>query len=129
MISTFLKGFIIFLIIDAIWIYGVALPMYQSTLGNLINSNMAQNPALIAAAFGVYILLVLGIVVFVMPLTKNMTLLSSALYGGLYGLIAYGVFAMTNYSVLKPWTAALMFADLFWGFSVCAIVTVCLKLL
>lgn len=129
MISTFLKGFIIFLIIDAIWIYGVALPMYQSTLGNLINSNMTQNPALIAAAFGVYILLVLGIVVFVMPLTKNMTLLSSALYGGLYGLIAYGVFAMTNYSVLKPWTAALMFADLFWGFSVCAIVTVCLKLL
>lgn len=129
MISTFLKGFIIFLIIDAIWIYGVALPMYQSTLGNLINSNMTQNPALIAAAFGVYVLLVLGIVVFVMPLTKNMTLLSSALYGGLYGLIAYGVFAMTNYSVLKPWTAALMFADLFWGFSVCAIVTVCLKLL
>ena len=103
--------------------------MYQSTLGNLINSNMTQNPALIAAAFGVYVLLVLGIVVFVMTLTKNMTLLSSALYGGLYGLIAYGVFAMTNYSVLKPWTAALMFADLFWGFSVCAIVTVCLKLL
>ena len=128
MISMFFKGLFIFLIIDALWIKYVALPMYQSAIGNYLNPIMSS-PIYLLSAFGVYILLVLGIVVFVMPLTKNMNLLHSGLYGALYGFITYGVFALTNYSVLSIWTWPLLLADLCWGFAIGALVTMALKLL
>ena len=128
MLTMFIKGLAIFLVIDILWIKFVAYPLYHKAIGKFLNPLMSD-PSLLLAAFGVYILLVLGIVVFVMPLTKDMNYLHSGLYGGLYGLIAYGVFALTNYSVLSIWTVELLICDLVWGLIIGSIVTLALKAL
>ena len=128
MFSMFIKGLAIFLIVDIIWIKFVAYPLYQKAIGKFLKPLMSD-PSLLISAFGVYILLVLGIVVFVMPLTKDMNYLHAGFYGGLYGLIAYGVFALTNYSILSIWTIELMLCDLIWGLIIGTIVTLALKAL
>lgn len=116
----------IMLVLDAIWISCVAHPAYANTIGQLLRS-FDQNLLIIFVVIGVYALMVSGLMVFVIPKVYGLNTLSTILYSGFFGLIVYGVFAMTNYAILAPWTIELMLLDTIWGFVLYSVTTLAVK--
>ena len=123
-----LTAMIVMLFLDAIWIYCVEHPAYANTIGQLLRS-FDQSLFIILIVIGVYALMVCGLMVFVIPKVHGLNTLLTILYSGFFGLIVYGVFAMTNYAILAPWTIELMLIDTIWGFVLYSVTTVTIKAL
>ena len=114
----------IFLAIDFIWLGIIMSKFYKDELGSLARiSNGALKPVLWAAGL-VYILIPLGIVLFALPRVSKEHLVSTALFWGfLYGVVLYGVYDMTNYSLVSKWSLRMCIVDILWGDTINAIVT------
>ncbi|MHC4626950.1 MAG: DUF2177 family protein, partial [Planctomycetota bacterium] len=51
-------------------------------------------------------------------------LASSALFWGfIYGIVLYGVYDMTNYSLVSKWSLRMSIVDILWGGVINAVVT------
>ena len=110
----YLATFLFTIGIDLIWINFVILSMYQEALSGILRTN-----TIIWSAVFAWILIPLGIVLFTIP--KSKTVKQSLVYGALYGLILYGVYDFTNYSILSPYTLKMTLADIAWGTFLCSI--------
>jgi uncharacterized membrane protein len=66
-----------------------------------------------APALAVYALISLGHTVFVNPLVK--TDYDAVVYGGLFGLVTYGVYDLTMYSLFTNYPISTMSLDILWG--------------
>lgn len=118
--KLYLTALAIFLAIDAIWLGFIAKNFYQKEIGVLMKSNINW-----ASAFLVYALFVLGLVVFILlPGFQLKTLSEMFLLGALFGLVAYGVYDLTNLATLKNWTIMMTVVDMAWGAMVGMLVTV-----
>ena len=85
---------------------------------------MNHFPPIYWAAFVVYLLIPLGVVMFALPRAAPPAGLSSALlWGFLFGIILYGVYDMTNYAMLEGWPIRMVFVDIVWGGVLCALLT------
>lgn len=108
-----------FLVIDSLWLGFVAPNFYRTQIGHL----MAEQPNLIVAGI-FYLLFIAGLQVFVIePGLQNSSLQNAVLRGAFFGLVTYATYDLTNLATLKGWTPLLTVADLFWGTSLCAVVT------
>ena len=105
-----------FLAIDFIWLGFISKKMYDGWLSPF------ERTIRWAPAIGVYLLLVLGIVLLIVPQSKG-SLMTAAIYGGLFGLISYGVYDLTNLATLTQWSATMTVIDLVWGTLLCGIVS------
>jgi uncharacterized membrane protein len=114
----------IFLAIDFLWLGIVMSKFYKHELGILARlSNGSLKPVLWAASI-VYILIPLGIVLFALPRVSQDDLISTSLFWGfIYGLVLYGVYDMTNYSLVKKWSLRMSMVDILWGGTINAVVT------
>lgn len=70
---------------------------------------MLDSPRFWSAAI-VYLLLGLGIALFIIPSNYNIWFA-----GAVFGLIVYGVYDFTNYTFLKDWTLPVVWLDVAWG--------------
>jgi len=112
---TFLKNylitFIIFLVIDFIWLGAVAKNLYRDQLGFLMKENFNM-----VAAFAFYILFTAGIVFFVLNRALAISSWQYALFAGMFfGLITYSTYDLTNLATLKDWPLTITIIDLIWG--------------
>ena len=96
-----------FLIADSLWINYLATPLYAARLGPLLE--MKQGASLIFGLIAAYGLLLGGLLYVILRPTYRIV------DGLLMGFIIYGVFAWTNFLILKPWTLDLVLADWAWG--------------
>src|SRR6476646_8978634 len=106
-------GAVAFMVLDGVWLGLVMKNFYREQLAPIVrlaNGGIAPNWP---AALIVYVLLGAGIAVFVIP--RAPTLASAAAFGGLLGLVVYGVYDFTNFSTLRQWPFALTLADTAWG--------------
>lgn len=121
---NFLKQLIVviptFLILDGIWLLGVANKFYKTNLGNLMRSQV--NWLAVGLA---YLFLVLGIIFFVLP--KANSNLQALGWGALFGFISYAVYDMTNMATLNGWTWKLSIVDMIWGAVLCGLVALISK--
>ena len=108
-----------FLLADGLWITFFVLDTYKTILkGSLGDFQGAYLP--FVGAF-VYVLLMGGLMLLALPQVKKTQWLTDALlYGGLYGLIVYGVYSGTNYTVIQGWNMWLLVTDCLWGTFICA---------
>jgi uncharacterized membrane protein len=111
-LTKFIVVLIIILIIDFLWLGLIAKNFYAKELGSLMKKNIVWVVAIL-----VYILLALGILVFV--LKNNLTLNQTIGLGALFGLIVYSVYDLTNYSVLAKYSLKLTIIDIIWGTFLC----------
>jgi uncharacterized membrane protein len=44
-------------------------------------------------------------------------------FGALYGLVVYGTYDLTNYSLVKDWPLTITLVDMAWGTFACATVS------
>jgi uncharacterized membrane protein len=101
--------------IDFIWLGLVANRLYSSQLGNMA----FRWPA----AAMVYILLPLGLVLFILPKLGTGLRAKSLLWGALFGLVVYGVYDLTNLALLPQWSPMMTIIDILWGMFLYAIVS------
>lgn len=99
------------LALDALWIGLYMAPAYKSALGGL----MLEQPR-VAAAAAFYLLYAAGVVwLAVTPGLRAQSWQTAALNGAVLGLVAYGTYDLTNYSILKAWPLGLSLVDIGWG--------------
>lgn len=110
-LMTFCVSFLVYLLLDLIWLGYLAGPYYREKL----DAFLASDPRM-APAFLFYLLFVLGNVVFVTrPIFESPTLREFLFRGSLYGLVTYGTYDLTNYATVRDWPISVTVIDLIWG--------------
>jgi uncharacterized membrane protein len=111
----------VMVLIDLLWLGVIARPLYQRGIGHL----MAAEYRLVPAAL-FYALYPVGLVVFAVLPQKD--LLHTAMLAGLFGLLAYATYDLTNLATLRDWPLGLSLLDMAWGSGVSAVAAVAGKL-
>ncbi|MFO7969058.1 MAG: DUF2177 family protein [Bacillota bacterium] len=112
--SNFIKmyaiAFVVFLVIDAIWLGLVAKNFYKNNIGHL----MADKPNFIAAGV-FYLIFIFGVVFFIYQGVVDENLPKALLAGAIFGFMAYATYDLTNLATLKDWPINVTIIDLIWG--------------
>lgn len=115
--------FVLFIIIDFIWLGLVANSYYMSALSHLLEEEkFSESPLRIAAALFTYLLLIFSVVFVAYPLSRS-SKKSPFLCGAFVGFIIYGVYEGTNLATLNDWPPLLLIIDSLWGAFLCATLT------
>lgn len=120
--KSFFASMITMFVLDFCWIGLIMNKFYHQQMGPLLRlkSNGALNPIWWAAAL-IYVLIPMGVVLFVIPkISESKPIWSILPWGFFYGLIIYGVYDFTNYSLLKDWNLTVTLVDFIWGGVLCA---------
>jgi uncharacterized membrane protein len=124
LVKVYLLSIPLFLLLDYLWLGRIMAGFYREGLGTLARRSGDAIAPLPWATVLVYLLIPLGIVLFALPRTSaECPLLSGLLWGFLYGVTLYGVYDMTNLSVLEKWPVKMALVDIVWGGVICSIVT------
>ena len=100
-----LTGIVIF-IIDILFITYIFSHEYKPLIKSVQKSKLEVN---YIAAFITYVIMIVGIYYFIVKDKR------SILDAVILGMVIYGVFAGTNYSLLKNWTFKVAVIDTIWG--------------
>lgn len=118
----------IFLVIDLLWLGVVMKGFYSHELGELARRQGTALAPRWGAAILVYLLIPGGLVLFVRPLLgESSTIWQAAMWGALYGLVLYGVYDLTNFSILEKWSLRMTLADIVWGIVLCGTMSVIMR--
>ncbi|MFP4199286.1 MAG: DUF2177 family protein [Halanaerobium sp.] len=110
-LKNYLITFVIFLVIDLIWLEVVAKSLYRDQLGFLLKDNFN-----LPAAFIFYLLFILGLFFFVINRALAISSWQYALFTGMFfGLITYATYDLTNLATIKDWPLTITIIDLIWG--------------
>jgi uncharacterized membrane protein len=111
----------IMLLLDGLWLGLIAKRFYIAEYGSMLrlDSNNAMAP-LLSAAVVVYIALIAGILLFVIPKAGGNALAALG-WGALFGIIVYAVYDFTNLSVMANWPLKVTFIDTLWGGFLCGV--------
>ncbi|CAM3720639.1 DUF2177 domain-containing protein [Polynucleobacter antarcticus] len=105
------------LIIDLVWLLGIAKNLYRSEMGSL----MADEPKLLAG-LGFYLLYALGVTIFVtLPALSKQSWMYALQFGALFGFFCYMTYDLTNLAVIRDFPTRLAFIDIVWGSAVTAV--------
>ena len=120
LIALFLVTIISVFIMDMIWLGVIAKNIYAQNIGMLLRrSGEAMTPIWWSAAV-VYLCITLGVLFFVLPKAQGDYFL--ALSGGvILGIVTYGIYDFTNYSILANWPLKITFIDFIWGMVLCGL--------
>ena len=119
-IKLFFTSLAVFFAIDMIWLVLVAKNFYSKHLGFLMKPDINWSAAVIF-----YLLFIAGLVTFVIsPAVQKQSWVHAILFGGLFGLITYATYDLTNLATLKDWPLIVTLVDLAWGMVLSASVSV-----
>lgn len=110
-IITFVTFGIIFALIDAVWLK-TSNTLYKKELGSLIR----DKPDFVAAII-FYVIYVAGVSLFTITpvLDRSGSWLDVLVLAGMFGLVAYATYDLTNQATLKGWSKKIVVIDLAWG--------------
>lgn len=118
-LKMYIIAFIVFLVIDAIWLLFISKNLYKKEIGHL----MADKPKLIAALI-FYLVFLVGLVYFVInPGIESKDIAKLLFSAALFGFITYATYDLTNLATLKEWPLKITIIDLMWGTSLSTIVS------
>lgn len=110
-IKLYLAALAAFLVIDMIWLGGVARGFYRQQLGALMSPSVNW-----AAAILFYLLFIAGLLVFVVaPGLRSGSLGQVLLAGAFFGLVTYATYDLTNLATLRNWPWVMTVVDMLWG--------------
>lgn len=110
-IKIYIIAFVVFLVIDLIWLAFISRKLYQNLIGDLLKSKVNWSAAIIF-----YLLFITGLVVFVISPGIELKSLSKVMFlGSLFGLITYATYDLTNLATMKNWPLSITIIDLTWG--------------
>jgi uncharacterized membrane protein len=109
---VYLVSIIAMVVIDLIWIGGVAKPFYQKHLGYLFAEKFKIVPIVLF-----YLIYIFGLMVFVVSpaLSGTVPLGRSVMMAALLGLVAYATYDLTSHGLIKDWPWIVTVVDMVWG--------------
>jgi uncharacterized membrane protein len=122
-VKQFIIAFIVFMIIDLLWLGVFAWPIYKHFLGPFL-----QTPPNWPVAVLFYILFIIGMIVFVIDEAITQSNIKLAFKkGALFGFFTYMTYELTNWAVIANWPVGIVPIDILWGTvlsaSVCGLTT------
>ncbi len=109
--KRFALVFVVFLLIDIVWLAKVAPNFYKSNIGHLMAGKVDFVPAIIF-----YIVYIIALLVFVInPAVASESIVKALYLGALIGFAMYGTYDLTNMATLKDWPLLVTVVDLIWG--------------
>ncbi|KTD62698.1 DUF2177 family protein [Legionella spiritensis] len=117
-IKTFIAALLVFFITDMVWLGWLAKSYYIEQYKPWLRLTNGQLQPIWWAAFLVYLLFALSIVVFILPLASG-SLQNAAFYGIILGAVIYGVYDFTCLALFKNWPPGMAFVDWVWGMVLC----------
>lgn len=111
---------VIFIVLDLVW-FRFAGEFFKSQVGSIarLNADGDWNIRIVPALL-VYVCMTIGLMVFVLPHVESFG--QAFLLGGLFGLVGYGLYDLTNLATLSAWTVPFVITDMAWGTFLCAVV-------
>ena len=106
-------------LLDMIWLGVIAKRFYENQIGMLLRKTNGHLSPIWSSALVVYLAIVLGIVLFVVP-RANGNPFAALVWGALFGAITYGIYDFTNHAILEDWPLKVTIVDLIWGMTLCA---------
>ena len=97
-------------VIDMIWLRLIAVQWYADGMGPLLSNS----PNLWAAA-AFYLLFPVGLLIFAVFPSEDMSVIKAVVMGALFGFFAYATYDLTALAVIKGWPVGLTFLDMAWG--------------
>lgn len=117
---SYLLTFIVFLMIDMLWLGVIAKNIYRKYLGNLLADRVNWT-----AAFIFYFIYVVGISIFaIYPSVNEGSAYNAILMGALFGFFTYATYDLTNLATLKGWPLPIVIIDIIWGSVLSAAVSI-----
>lgn len=107
-------------IMDMIWLGFIAKNLYAEHIGMLLRKSGETMTPIWWAAVVVYVCITLGILFFVLPKAHGDYFLALAC-GALLGVVTYGIYDFTNYSILANWPWNITLIDFIWGIALCGL--------
>ena len=96
-------------VLDGVWLGFIARDFYSREIGDLMAAEVRKIPA---AVF--YLGYPAGLVALALqPLPQTLAL--AATRAALFGLVAYGVYDLSNMATLRHWGVKLVLVDMAWG--------------
>ncbi|KPJ85669.1 hypothetical protein AMJ57_02225 [Parcubacteria bacterium SG8_24] len=108
----------IFLLLDGIWLGVISKGFYLNRMRSFARISDGSFAPVWGSVFLVYLLLSFGVLFLVLPQAEG-SWLKALLFGGALGLVAYGVYDLTNHALVKDWSVTLTLVDIAWGVFVC----------
>ena len=100
-----------FAALDYLWLSNAAPRLYRPAIGEIMADDVRWGPAV---AF--YVLYLVGVTwLVVLPALKAGGTVRALWSGGLFGLVAYATYDLTNQATLKVWPVHLTLIDMTWG--------------
>ena len=123
--KAFIIALVTTLILDFIWLGFLMSNFYKNQIGALMRLKPTGESDLIYWAAGmVYLMLALGVTLFVLPKTsQDSRFFMVPVWGFIFGVIVYSVYDFTNLAILRGWTLPVTFVDIIWGGVLCAAVS------
>ena len=116
---SYLLTFVVFLMVDMLWLGVIAKNTYQKYLGGFLADNVNWTAAVIF-----YLIFVVGISIFaIYPAVNKGSVFNAILMGALFGFFTYATYDLTNLATLKGWPLKIVFIDILWGSTLSAIVS------
>ena len=116
---SYLLTFVVFLMVDMLWLGVIAKNIYQKYLGGFLSDNVNWTAAIIF-----YFIFVVGISIFaIYPAINKDSVFNAILMGALFGFFTYATYDLTNLATLKGWPLKIVFIDILWGTTLSAIVS------
>ena len=129
MLKLYVTALLTFAVLDALWIGVFMKGFYNSEFGEIARRHEGAMSPRWPAAILVYLLIPLGIVLFVRPaMGGSATILQAAGWGAAYGLIGYAIYDLTNRATLERWSLKLTVVDMAWGTFACAVSAVAMAI-
>jgi uncharacterized membrane protein len=105
---------LVFLAGDFFMIPLVMRPLFQKHLGGQMVDSLRLTPALLF-----YLIHIGGLVYFAgLPAIRDGSAATALVNGALIGLIAYGCYELTSYTIMRNWHINLVLIDLSWGVAI-----------
>lgn len=120
LIILFLVTIMSVFIMDMIWLGVIAKNLYAQNIGVLLRKSGEVMTPIWWAAVVVYVCITLGILFFVLPKAHGDYFLALA-FGALLGVVTYGIYDFTNYSILANWPWKITAIDFIWGIVLCGL--------
>lgn len=114
-VLVFCISVVALIIVDALWINGIMRGFYRLHLAPFVTIVDGAMVIRYLPALLVWVLMVAGQFLFVMPQAQEMSIVYQFLFGCAYGLVVYGVYDLTNYAAMPQWSLQLTIVDLLWG--------------
>ncbi len=110
-LGIFAIAFVVFLVIDLLWLGVIGRGIYVHFLGDFLAEDVRWG-----AAFLFYAIFVAGLIYFAIgPAIEAGSLGDAVLKGAIYGLVTYATYELTNYAVIEDWPGGIVPIDMAWG--------------